>query len=301
MDQNNLDVIIIGGSYAGLSAAMALGRSLRRVLILDSGLPCNRQAPYSHNFITQDGEKPAEIATKAKAQVLQYPTVLFQKGLAISGSKTKDGFSIMTESGEEFNAKKLIFATGMRDIMPDIMGFSDCWGRSVVNCPYCHGYEVKNEKTGILANGESAVHTAQMIRNWTKDLTVFTNGISSLNKEQATKLAKHQIPVIEKEIVNLKNENGQIKEIVFSDSSSSPVTIVYTSPDFEQHCKIPEILGCELTEKGLIQVDSSQKTTVDGIFACGDNTSSMRSVANAVSAGNLAGGVVNSLLTEEEF
>src|SRR5690606_28226163 len=143
--------IIIGGSYARLSAAMALGRSLRNVLIIDSGLPCNRQTPHSHNFITQDGEKPNVIAEKAKAQVLNYDTIKFYNGTAVSGSKIENGFVITTQTEEKFTAKKLIFATGIKDIMPDIKEFQACWGISVIHCPYCHGYEFRNQKTAILA------------------------------------------------------------------------------------------------------------------------------------------------------
>lgn len=145
-DSFKYEVIIIGGSYAGLSAAMALGRALRNVLIIDSGLPCNRQTPYSHNFITQDGEKPNIIAEKAKAQVLKYNTIKFLNDFVVSGKKNENGFVITTKTGEEYISKKLIFATGIKDIMPDIKGFAECWGTSVIHCPYCHGYEVKREK-----------------------------------------------------------------------------------------------------------------------------------------------------------
>src|SRR5690606_5743737 len=186
-DNKDFDVIIIGGSYAGLSAAMALGRSLRNVLIIDSGMPCNRQTPHSHNFITQEGENPSVIAEKAKTQVLKYDTVKFESDLAIRGKKTKNGFTISTQTGKEFIAKKLIFATGVKDIMTDIEGFAECWGISVIHCPYCHGYEVKNEKTGILANGNFAYHYAQLVRNLTKNLTVFTNGKADFTREQKEK------------------------------------------------------------------------------------------------------------------
>ncbi|WP_228527900.1 NAD(P)/FAD-dependent oxidoreductase [Pararhodonellum marinum] len=300
-DNNSFDVIIIGGSYAGLSSAMALGRALRKVLIIDSGLPCNRQTPHSHNFITQDGEKPMAIAEKAKKQVLKYDTVKFQTDLVINGKKTETGFEIFTQSGKVFSAKKLVFATGVKDIMPDIKGFSQCWGISVIHCPYCHGYEVKNEKTGILANGNIAFHYAQLIRNWTKDLTIFTNGKSELTQEQTDKIKKHNIPIIEKEISSLKHINGVLQEIIFKDNSTFGLKAIYSRPAFEQHCKIPELLGCELTEQGLIKVDNFQKTTVENIFACGDNTSPFRAVSYAVSTGNIAGAVLNNAMTEEEF
>ena len=300
-DNKKYEVIIIGGSYSGLSAAMALGRALRNVLVIDSGLPCNQQTPHSHNFITQDGEKPNVITEKAKEQVLKYATVKFINDLAVGGNKTEDGFVITTKNNEKFITKKLIFATGVKDILPKIKGFSECWGISVIHCPYCHGYEVKAETTGILANGDFAFHYAQLIRNWTKELTIFTNGQSTLTQEQTDKIRKHNIPIIEKEIVNLKHENGNVQQVVFKDNSTFNLKAIYSRPAFEQHCKIPELLGCELTEQGYIKVDVVQKTTIANVLACGDNTSPMRSVANAVATGSLVGAVINNLMTEEEF
>lgn len=297
----HFDVIIIGGSYAGLSAALALGRALRNVLIIDSGTPCNRQTPHSHNFLTQDGEQPAVIAEKAKTQVLKYSTVTFMNGLAVSGMQTGSGFAITTQIGEIFEAEKLILATGVKDIMPNIEGFPECWGISVIHCPYCHGYEVRNERTGILANGDHALHYAQLILNWTTDLTIFTNGRSTLTPEQHDKITGHHIPVIEKEIACLEHQNGRVQQVVFKDGSTFGLKAIYSRPGFEQHCPIPEMLGCELTEQGLIKTDMFQQPTVAGVFACGDNTSPMRSVAHAVAAGNIAGAVVNNQLTEALF
>lgn len=300
-DSKNYDVIIIGGSYSGLSAAMALGRALRTVLIIDNGKPCNRQTPHSHNFITQDGEKPSSIAEKAKAQVLKYDTVKFHNGLAINGEKTEKGFKITTQTKKDFFSKKLIFATGLKDLIPNVKGFSECWGISVIHCPYCHGYEVKNEKTGILANGDFAFHYAQLISNWTKDLTILTNGKSTLTQEQTDKIAKHKISIIEKEILEIKHDNGYLKQVIFKDNSDIELKAVYSRPDFEQHCKIPENLGCELTEQGLLKVDMSQKTTIDGIFACGDNASPLRAVSYAVATGTIAAGMLNNEMTVEKF
>lgn len=200
MKQKNFDVIIVGGSYSGLSAAMSLGRSLRQVLVIDSGLPCNRQTPYSHNFITQDGEKPAVISAKAKLQVDLYKTVYFYNGLAVEAVKRDNGFEISTESGEVFSSRKVLFATGVKDLLPEIKGFEDCWGISVLHCPYCHGYEVRNEKTAIIANGEMAFEYAKLISNWTKDLRLCTNGKSTMTLEQIDALKKHGVSVFEDEI-----------------------------------------------------------------------------------------------------
>ncbi len=300
-DKKNFDVIIIGGSYSGLSAAMALGRALRNVLIIDSGKPCNINTPHSHNFITQDGKTPKEISTIAKQQVEKYKTVKFQNALVTSGKKMETGFEITTQTGDKFSAKKLIFATGIKDIMPTINGFSECWGISVIHCPYCHGYEYTNDKTGILANGDVAFEIGKLINNWTKDLTVFTNGKSTLTNEQTEKLQNHKIKIIETEIDYFKHNKGQIESIVFKDKTIITIKALYARPKFEQHCELPKQLGCELTEQNYLKIDPFQKTTVPGIFACGDNSTMMRAVSHAVAMGGLAGGMTNREIIEEAF
>ena len=302
MDKDKIfDVIIIGGSYAGLSAAMALGRSLREVLIIDSGQPCNRQTPHSHNFITQDGEPPEAIAEKAREQVLRYDTVKLHHDLAVSGRRSGSDFEITTQSGDTFRAGKLIFATGIKDLLPAIKGLAPCWGISVIHCPYCHGYEYRSRPTAIMANGDRAFHLASLVSNLTGKLSIFTHGKADFTDEQAAVLAKHRIPVVEKEVHEMVHEGGHIRHVVFKDGSTFGLDALYAGIPFEQHCKIPEMLGCELTDQGHIKTNAALKTNVEGIFACGDNTSMMRSVANAVSSGNLAGAMANNELAQECF
>jgi thioredoxin reductase len=300
MEHKQFDIIIIGGSYSGLAAGMALGRASKKVLIIDSGIPCNRQTPHSHNFLTQDGKTPTEIATIAKEQVHIYPTIEFFNGLATYGRKTENGFEIKVATGKTFRADKLIFATGIRDVMAEIDGFAACWGISVLHCPYCHGYEVKDQKTGILGNGEYGYELCRLISNWTSNLTLFTNGISTLTANQMEKLGKHQIQIVEKEIQRLEHIHGYIEHILFRDGTKSSLKAIYARAPFEQHCKIPETLGCELTEEGYIKVDPFGETTINGVFACGDNSSRMRTVANAVAMGTTAGITVSKKLIFEE-
>ncbi len=301
MEANKFEVIIVGGSYSGLSAAMALGRSLRKVLVIDAGKPCNLQTPHSHNFLTQDGRKPAEISTIAREQVEQYDTISFFSGYAVSAKKVAEGFEIHTEAGEVFQSKKLILASGVKDIMPQIPGFTECWGISVIHCPYCHGYEVRNQKTGILANGDFAFEFGKMIANWTGDLTLFTNGKSTLTDEQTAKLTAKGITVIETEIVHIDHTDGKIKQLVLKDGSKIPLQALYAKAGFEQSSNIPSSLGIELTDHGHIKVDPMQKTSIPGIYACGDSTSQFRSVSYAVSTGTMAGAACNKELIDEAF
>lgn len=300
-DNKIFDVIIIGGSYAGLAAGMALGRALKKVLIIDDGKPCNKQTPHSHNFLTNDGKTPAEIAALANLQVSKYDTVAFFKGTSINGSKTENGFEIKTTSGETFAAKQLIFATGIKDMLPAIDGLAACWGISVIHCPYCHGYEVRNKKTGILGNGDTGFDFTRLISNWTNDLTVFTNGISTFTTIQREAFQKHHITIIEKGIAAFAHNDGYIENVVFKDGTGISIEAIYAPAPFEQHCKIPATLGCELTEDGYIKIDAFQETTIAGVYACGDNAGRMRTVANAVAMGTTAGITMSKKMILGEF
>lgn len=300
-NQYKYDVIIIGGSYAGLSAALALGRSLRKVLIIDGGEPCNKQTPHSHNFLTQDGATPAVIAAKGREQVLQYNTVKWLNGMAVEGKRSGEDFIITTEKGEEYKGARLLFATGIKDVMPSIGGFAECWGISVIHCPYCHGFEFRGKKTGILANGERAFHLATLVKNLTGAVTIFSNGKADFTPEQNRRLEMNGIEMIETAVLEFQHEHGQIKSVLFENGSRKDFDAVYAALSFTQHCDIPASLGCELTEQGYIKVDAFQKTTVPGVYACGDNSAMMRSIAGAVYSGNLAGAMMNKELIDETF
>jgi len=300
-NNKDFDVIIIGGSYAGLSAAMALGRSLRQVLVIDSGKPCNRQTPHSHNFVTQDGVKPGQINILAKEQVLKYDTVKFIEDLAVSGYKSETGFHIKTVSGNEFSSRKLIFATGIEDIMPGIKGFSECWGISIVHCPYCHGFELRNLKTAIYADVKKAMHLAPLVKNLTDDLTMIVQAKSDLRDEEIEKLRKNNIRIIDTPITEIEHQDGKLQNVVFADGKKVSFDALYAVVPFQQHSSIPGDLGCNITEHGHIEVDAFQKTSVKGVYACGDNSGMMRSVANAVYSGNLTGAMVNAELAMERF
>ena len=295
------DVIIIGGSYAGMSAALALGRSLRKTLIIDAGLPCNRQTPHSQNFLTQDGTPPAQIAAIAREQLLKYETLEFLNASAVEASFSGESIVVTTDGGESYSGRKIIIATGIKDQFPDIPGMAECWGISVIHCPYCHGYEYKGRTTGILANGDAAIHHAMLVRRLTSDLFIFTNGEADFGEEARALLQKSGIPVVEKELLQVEHRKGYLHALVFRDGTTQTLEALYARLPFEPSSQIPAMLGCKITEQGFIEIDPMQKTSVGHVFACGDNCSPMRSVANAVAGGNLAGAMANAELSKEEF
>jgi thioredoxin reductase len=295
------EVIIIGGSYAGLSAALALGRSLRSVLIIDSGRPCNQPTPLSHNFLTQDGVAPKIISELGKSQVLKYGTVKVVNGTATRGRWEENRFSIEIGAGETYHARKLLFATGVKDILPSINGLSECWGISVLHCPYCHGYEVKGSRIGLLGNGDLGFELARLLSNWTQDLVLFTNGASTLAPDQSEKITERGIAIVEAEIDRIEHQDGHIQAVVFKSGESETVNALFARGTFAQHCEIPVRLGCELTEQGYLKVDDFQRTTVAGVYAAGDNTTMYRAVSAAVAAGTKAGALLNKELIDEAF
>lgn len=295
------EVIIIGGSYAELSAALTLGRSMRKVLVLDGGKPCNRQVSHSHNFLTHDGVEPAQIAAIARGQILLYPTVEFKAGTAVKAVPQNNGFTIEAENGETFAAKKLLFATGVFDIMPAIPGFAECWGVSIAQCPYCHGYEVRNTNLGILANGDMAFESCKMINHWSKNLTLFTNGKSTLNQEQESIIRLYNIPVVENEIELIEHKQGNIQNIIFKDGNHYFLEGLFTKVLFEQNTHLPEALGCTMTKEGFVAVNDFQQTNNKGVYAAGDNTTMFRSISVAVAAGTKAGAFINKELIDDSF
>lgn len=300
MKSNEYEVIIIGGSYAGLSAAMSLGRASRRTLVIDAGRPCNRQTPHSHNFLTRDGETPAAIAATAREQVLRYPAIRFENDTVAGILKSGNNFTLKTESGATYIAKKILLATGVYDIMPNIKGFAECWGISIIHCPYCHGYEVKGEKTAVLANGDMAYHYAALLQQWTKHLTILTNGKADFTPEQTEKLEKYNITIIETSIVEIVHNEGQLKSIITTDGNKHEFSAMYSRPEFKQHIPIAEQLNL-LNDMGYIATDEMQRTNTAGIYAAGDCTSPMRAVASAVASGNMAGAAINNDMAMETF
>lgn len=199
--------------------------------------------------------------------------------------------------GRSFQSRKLVLATGIKDLLPDIKGFAACWGISVIHCPYCHGYEFKGQPTGILADSEKATHLSGLVRNLTPDLTLFEPETEAFTTRQQERVADDHVKLVHAKISEILHDKGYMRAVRLDNDTEIPLKAIYAAIPFEQHSAIPQDLGCALTETGLIEVDAHQKTSIPGVYACGDNSAGMRSIASSVYTGNLTGAVVNMELT----
>lgn len=294
------DVVIIGGSFAGLSAALCLGRALREVMVIDGGDPCNKSSSHAQNFLGSDGQNPQAILQQAKADVQNYPTVHFLSDTAEKAQKGDGIFEIETANGRKINGKKLIFATGLTDLMPDIPGFSDCWGKSILHCAYCHGYEVRGQKTGLLANGV-ALDMARLLVRLTGNLTILTEGQTVFSKTESKQLKSHGIAICDKPVKSLEHQNGQLAAVIFADGSKETFDVLYAHPHTQQKSNLAAYLGCQANDHGCIQTDAFQRTSTEGIYAVGDCATLGRSISVAVAAGTVAGMFLNKEMAGSEF
>ena len=286
------EVIVVGGSYAGLAAALTLGRSLHRVIVVVSGKPANRFAPAAHN-VTHDGRPPGEIARLARQDLDAYPTVEFVAATAREASRRNGRFAVGLDTGVTLEADTLTFATGMRDVLPDLPGYRACWGRSVIHCPYCHGYEYAGRPTGILTNGEEALDFLRLVAHWTDDVTLLTDGPARFDVAEAEAAGA---VVVESPLAALAHREGHLTHATFADREPLPLAALYHRPAAEQHCSLPAALGCDLTAAGHLAVDATQATSASGIYAAGDCTTPFRSVAVATAQGTVAGAMLNHAL-----
>ncbi|MEW6633141.1 MAG: NAD(P)/FAD-dependent oxidoreductase [Pseudomonadota bacterium] len=285
------DVIVVGGSFAGLSAAMYAVRGRRKVLVIDAGEPRNRFAEHSHGFFGQDGRSPSAILDEARRQVLAYPSAKVIARRADHARAVSGGFEVRLDNGEAVEATRLILATGVRDILPDVPGLAGLWGRKVLHCPYCHGYEVAGGALGVLATGPMSMHQAELISDW-GDVTLFGNGIFEPDAEQMQALERRQVKFEPGKVTELQEEGSATVAVGLEGGRNVRVKAVFTAPSNEIASPLADQLGCAFNEGPLgraIIVDDKQQTSIPGVFAAGDAARMMHNIAFAVSGGAMAG------------
>lgn len=293
MTTNIYDAIVIGGSAAGLSATLAIARTLSSILCIDSGKPCNIYAGESHNFLTHDGESPLKIKATAWDQITKYPNanLINDEVISIDRKEDDESFIVKTKNQDEyFVGKNILFASGVNDNIEtsDIKNLEKFWGHSCFTCGYCHGYEYANKRAGLVANENFLNIILPMIYNWNKNITIFkdpaTLSKSNLNEKEGITI------ISDSKIVELVGENGEIDHILLENGKKVEIDVLYYVPNSVINLKDQIIkLGVELDQMGLIKVDKqSQMTNIPGIYAAGDCSTMMRSLAIATQTGQTA-------------
>ncbi|CAN5562952.1 FAD-dependent oxidoreductase [soil metagenome] len=284
---NNLDAVIIGGSYAGLSAALQLARARRRILVVDAGLRRNRFVQSAHGFLGQDGRAPDAIAADGRAQLLAYPTARWHAGLAAQASARDGGFAVTLDTGDVVHAKRLVLALGVVDELPAIDGLAERWGRTVFHCPYCHGYELNEGRIGVIASGALSMHHALMLPDWGR-VTLFTHGTFVPDADQRAALSARGVMVEPAVVARI----ADAATVVLADGRQLPMDGLFTATRTRVASPLAAQLGCAFDDGPLgssIRVDEMKQTTVPGVFACGDAARMGGNVALAVGDGTLAG------------
>jgi thioredoxin reductase len=284
------DVIVVGGSYAGMSAALQLARARRRVLVLDAGQRRNRVAHSSHGFLSRDGSDPAEIAALARNQLLAYPTVEWSDGEATQATATADGFTISLASGERYAASRLVLAVGMVDELPDIPGVAERWGRSIFHCPYCHGYALGGGRIGVLATSAHSIHQGLLLPDWS-ETTYFTRGLFEPSEEEHAALDRRRVTVERAPVASVTGDSHEVT-VHLDDGRALSFAGLFLASRVRIASPLAAQLGCALESGPLgeyIRTDMLKETTVRGVFACGDAAMAAGSVALAVGDGARAG------------
>jgi thioredoxin reductase len=286
------DALVIGGSFAGLSAAMHIARARHSVCVVDAGLPRNRFAAASHGFFGQDGAAPYAMIEQARNKLLAYPAVTFVNGSVTSAQADKgDRFDVRLASEERIAATKLVLAFGVTDVLPDVPGLAELWGKRVLHCPYCHGFEFGGEALGVLNVSPMSSHQALLISDW-GPTTFFLNGRDDLEDATRMKLAHRQIAIEEAAVMAVEGTADQPLQIILSDGRSRSVAALYTATRTRMNSPVAEQLGCAFDDGPfgpVIRTDGAKMTTVAGVYAAGDIARTPHNATFASADGVLAG------------
>ena len=284
-----LDAVIVGGSFAGMSAALQLARARRRIAVVDAGQRRNRFASHSHGFLAQDGTPPQEIVRAAKEQLLRYPTVQWVDGLVTEARGSADNFTL--RAGETLQARRIVLAGGVVDHLPDVPGLRERWGRSVFHCPYCHGYELGMGRIGVLATGPVSLHQGLLLPEW-GSVTLLLNGAMAPTEDEERQLRERGVTLEPVPVARIAGE----ATVHLQDGRKLDFAGLFTASRTEPASPLAEALGCEHEESPLgrfVKTGMMKDTTVPGVFACGDIARAAGNVALAVGDGAMAGAAVH--------
>jgi len=296
MERETYDVAVIGGGPAGLSAALVLGRARRRVVVVDAGAPRNAPAAHMQGFLSRDGMPPADLLRAARAEVRRY-------GVEIVEDRVVDataGFTLSLAGGRTAEARQVLLATGAADELPDVPGARDRWGRDLLHCPYCHGWEVRDQALGVLGTGPGSVEHAHLLRQWTDDVILFTHTHAVTTGERAT-LTARGIAVVDGSVERLVVTDDRLRAVQLADGRTVPRDALFIRPALRAHADGPAAaLGCELLAGGLVRADADGRTSVPGVWAAGNAANPRAQVITAAGEGSAVAIAINTELVSDD-
>jgi thioredoxin reductase len=293
------DVIIIGGGPAGLNAAMLLGRSRRKVVVFDSGEPRNRWSQSMNGFLSSDGMNPRDFIQKGRAELAKYAVELVDV-VVESATYTKGEFVVNDVDGNVYRSRKLLLATGLKDKLPELEGAKELYGKSMHHCPYCDGWESRDKAIAVYGPERKGIGQALAMKNWSDDITLYTDGTDSLRRDDLELLERNGVKVQKEKIMRLEGENGMLQHIVLSNGEKRPQQALFFSLGAKQQSDLGKQLGCEFTNKGVIKTRRLQHSNIPGLFVAGDAARDMQMVIVAAAEGAKAGVAINMELQQED-
>jgi thioredoxin reductase len=297
MEEQAYDVVVVGGGAAGLSAALVLGRARRRVAVVDAGEPRNAPAAHMHGFLSRDGMPPAAFLAAGRAEAAGYGVELVEDRV-----ETIDpGFSVRLASGRVLSARRIVLTTGSADELPDIPGVRQRWGRDLLHCPYCHGWEVRDQPLGVLGTMAASVQHAQLVRQWSDDVVFFAHACDLTSAEQS-RLEARGIRIVHGEVARLVVEHDRLSGVELADGRVVARTAVFIRPGNVAHADGPLAgLGCDVDEAGFVAVDATGRTSIPGVWAAGNVVDPRAQVITAAGAGSAAAIAVNADLVQDDI
>ena len=296
MESENYDVVIVGGGAAGLSAALVLGRARRRVAVIDAGTPRNAPAARMHGFLSRDGMPPADLLAAARAELRSYAVGLIDDRVV----EITDRFTLQLAGGHTMRARRLLLATGAVDELPDISGARERWGRDFLHCPYCHGWEVRDQPIGVLGTGPGSVDHAHLLRQWSDDVIFFAHTYPITASERAA-LQARGVRVVDGLVARFLVTDDRLNAVQLTDRSAVPRAAVFIRPALHPSADgLIDALGCEVDQGGFVRVDANGRTSVFGVWAAGNVANPRAQVITAAGEGSAAAIAISADLVEKD-